>query len=183
MTERRHRIILVIVTLLFLGFVVRIAVLTIGSDNQEKANLGVMTRSPYSLERLNVHATELARMTENIEDYSFGEIRRAIDETTNLVILTDREIEAQYNAWLNVKATIDSDSEYYNRLQAQLSQAQKMQNAEIMRLQTLLREAGEPSLYSSVLELLFTFVVGVFSSLAATLFWLKWRDRVSSDHR
>jgi len=64
----------------FLSLAGRKALLTLGPENQSKANLAVMARSPHSLMRLNFHTTKLSDMTDNIEEYSFVQIRRAIEE-------------------------------------------------------------------------------------------------------
>ncbi len=155
--------------LIFGALIYRSSVLTLGEENREKVNLVLMNREPVSLEKLNNHVENLERMTSNINEYSFSKIEAAIRETITLVNFTNRELNAQYNAWLEVKGKIREDSTSFQKLKNDLRKIQKMQGQEILALKKLLDEAEQPNSFADGFNLALTFTLGIMSSLIATL--------------
>lgn len=159
------------------GLIYRVSVLTLGEENRGKANLVLMNRSPISMQKLNMHVAQLEEMTGNIGDYSFSNIKHSIEETIDLVNQTNREIEAQYYAWLQVKDLINHDEESFVQLKEQLLQIQSLQDNEILSMKRVLDEAEKPSLITDMFNLTLTFLLGIFSSLFATIGWSLWKKK------
>jgi len=151
--------------------------LMVGENNRINSDLIIASRTPLSLDQLNIQAVKLKKIADNIDSYSFGQIKQAINETVNLVKISNREINAQYEAWLNVKSKINVDTKHYVQLKHQLSKIQELQTAEIIRLRLMLKNAERPSIIVDIWNLILTFVLGVSSSFAASLLWKKYKSR------
>lgn len=174
-----HRLIGLSIFLLVVvaGLVYRTSTLMLGEENREKVNLVLMNRAPLSLQKLNEHAKKLESMTADIEQYSFAGIRGAIEETTHLVTLTNRELKAQYDAWLEIQTRIKSDAGSFYRLRDQLDEIQNLQDQQILDLKRMLEAAEKPSVVDDFINLSLTFLLGVFSSLLASAAWAEWKNR------
>ena len=175
------RLIALVLFLLALAgaLVYRSSVLMFGQENKDKINLVLMNREPKSLQKLNDHAGKLEAMTTNIEEYSFFDIRTAIQETTNLVTLTNRELEAQYDAWVDIQDRIKNDSGSYYKLRNQLNDIQNLQDRQILELKKMLEQAEKPSIVDDFISLSLTFMLGILSSLLASAGRSEWKRRRS----
>jgi len=156
---------------------VRGAILTVGEENNRRANLAIMGRSADSLARLNAHMASLDRMTANIERYNFGQIRETLALTNSLVSQLGREFAAQQKSWEAIQAEIRKDEISFLDLKNQLAQIQKLQAGEIVRLKQAIDEATRPSLVADMVNLFFSFVLGFLSSIAASWAYVRWKGR------
>ncbi|SFL26820.1 hypothetical protein SAMN05216302_105015 [Nitrosomonas aestuarii] len=177
MNNKRVFVLLFCFFIVISGLIYRASVLMVGNENSEKANLVLMNRSPVSLQHLNEHAGKLEEMTNDINNYTFSSIKREIDKTIKLINLTNLELKAQYEAWISVKGMMKSDSDSLIKLKDQLDTTRNLQQKEILKLKKILDEVQKPSLITDLFNLALTFVLGVLSSILATMGLTLWRNR------
>src|SRR5258706_735627 len=90
----RQRFILSAILLAMLIVLVRGAILTVGEENNRRANLAIIGRSADSLARLNAHMASLDRMTANIKRYNFRQIWGTLAFTKFIVTPLRLEVAA-----------------------------------------------------------------------------------------
>lgn len=171
----RSRFLLSAILLGFLVMLVRVGILTVGEENARRSNLAIMGRSAASIDRLNAHMAQLNQMTSNIENYNFGQIREALALTTTLVNQLGREFKAQQTSWEKVQAEIRRDQISFLELKNELAQIQDLQANEIVRLKKAIDEAARPSIFADAINLVISFVLGFFSSIAASWAYVRWK--------
>ncbi len=154
----------------------RAAILTVGAENRELGNLMIMSRNPIQLRLLNQHAADLQTMVDDIENYSFADISTSLRRTVAIVAAVNTEIEAQAKAWMETKSQMDTDSAAFLKLRSELETIRSLQDEEIVELRGLLAEAEQPSIMADTFNLVLTFVLGVFSSVLATMLLRRFRS-------
>lgn len=173
--KKRRNLILFCLWVCFLALVVRSAFLTIGSANRMQSSLAVMNRSPQSFIALGTQVEKLDKITANIDNYKIGEIKDALIDTAILARNANKEFQAQYESWLFVRGAIDKDKNSFLQLRKKLDEVQKLQDGEIVHLKELLDESNKPSLASEIFNFSSAFVLGVFSSIIATMIYEKYK--------
>ena len=185
----KGRVILVgfILGLMPLCLIYKNVVIAYGSEENLKVDLVLMNRQVESLSRLNRLSTDLEMITENIENYSFAQIKKSILDTVDSINLTNREIQAQYDSWVRVKNDIKHDREVFLELRDDLSQIQMLQDNEILKLKDFLESAEKTTLVSDSVSLFLTFFVGVLSSISASAAWRLvqgyWKKKISEKNQ
>jgi len=119
-------------------------------------------------------------MINDIESLSLKDIRSTITKTVTLINLTTREIDAQYEAWIDLKAKMDSDGESFKELKGNLNTIKTLQSEEIKSLKKTLDDVTAEKVSTQFLSLLVSFVVGVLSSVAASLVYPSIKSRAKS---
>jgi hypothetical protein len=175
--RRRFGLIAFMLAIVFVVVMARAAVLMLGEENQRRADLAVMGRTPLSLVELNQQMSLLRNLTADIDHSSFQQIRDALTRTITLVDRTNTELIAQNEAWKETRSRIKNDELMYRSLRANLDNTRRLQDEEIIRLKRMLDRAQRPSMLSDAMSLVFTFTLGVISSMLATLIypWCKKR--------
>lgn len=161
-------------TLVFLLFAIgvlllcwRAAYVSLGRDNRDRTNFILMMRAPTSVLKLEEQSSNLQRMSRHIDQYRLVDIVESLKETSRLASNANLELKAQYEAWMNVKERVSSDARAYLEIQKKLAATNQLQAQEIDRLHAVLAQAEKPSFLYSGLSLVFTFVLGVLTSMAS----------------
>lgn len=156
----------------------RAYVVTIGAENVTQTNLMLVTRTPHSLTKLKNHTEKMSSMIEDIESLPLKDIKSTILETVNLINLTSREIDAQYEAWIDLKAKMDTDGITFRELKNKLETVKTLQNQEIADLKSVLDDVYNQSVTSQMISLIVSFLVGILSSIAASFLFPKVKDKI-----
>lgn len=171
----------VLIIIVFFGFLgYRAAVATMGIENVTNTNLMLVARTPNSLIKLQEHSEKMNLMINDIESLPLKDIRSTITKTVALINLTTREIDAQYEAWIDLKAKMDSDGESFKELKGNLNTIKTLQSEEIKSLKKTLDDVTAEKVSTQFLSLLVSFVVGVLSSVAASLVYPSIKSRAKS---
>jgi len=173
----RVKIIFFLIVLVLIIYLVRFGILTIGDSNRLVRNLVIMNRTPVSFVELSNQVIELQKITSNIDNYSLNDIKKNLLLTASFADLAGREFKAQYESWILVKNQIEKDTSSFVQLKQQLDEVQKLQNDEVVRLKKLLDETTKPSMFSSSMNLIASFILGVLSSVLASHIYVMWQQR------
>lgn len=178
--QKRVKVFVLAIIVIFglLGY--RAAVTTMGMENVTNTNLMLIARTPHSLIKLQEHSEKMNLMINDIESLPLKDIRSTITKTVALINLTTREIDAQYEAWIDLKAKMDSDGESFKELKGNLDTIKTLQSEEIKNLKKALDDVTAEEASTQFLSLLVSFVVGVFSSIAASLMYPSIKLRAKS---
>lgn len=173
------------VTLTVLTMVIAVSALcykayvtTLGIDVETRTNLMILARTPQSLISLKEQSKELDLLASNIEKNSFEDIKKNIDRTIYLINSTTKEIEAQYKSWENVKEQMNVDSSKLIILKQNLDNIQSAQTEEIAKLKAILNTAYTESAIDKSVGYIVSFVIGVLSSLIATIIFPTMKSKV-----
>ncbi len=138
----------------------------------------ILARTPQSLISLKEQSKELDLLASNIEKNSFEDIKKNIDRTIYLINSTTKEIEAQYKSWENVKEQMNVDSSKLIILKQNLDNIQSAQTEEIAKLKAILNTAYTESAIDKSVGYIVSFVIGVLSSLIATIIFPTMKSKV-----
>lgn len=175
--RRRADLLLTVFVLLAVALLVRAAFVTIGTSNRLQTNLALMNRTPQSFLDLGAQVETLSEMTAEIDQHSLAEIKSALITTSRLAAYAQVESRAQYDAWLAIKNASVQDKKVFLQLRNQLDEVRRFQDTEIVRLKKLLDDSTKPSLLADGMNLMFSFVVGVLSSILASRLYEPWKAR------
>lgn len=175
--RRRAGLLFTVFVLLAVALIVRAAFVTIGTSNRLKTNLAIMNRTPQSFLDLGAQVETLTEMTAEIDQHSLAEIKSALITTSRLAAYAQVEYRAQYDAWLAIKNVNAQDKKAFLQLRNQLDEVQRLQDTEIVRLKKLLDDSTKPSLFADGMNLMFSFVVGILSSILASRLYELWKAR------
>lgn len=175
----KFRIKLILTTLSIIGivYISYFGILMVGNSNKLNTNISIMNRTPTSFIELGKQVQKLQIMTSNIDNYTLNDIKSSLLTTANLTNLASSEFKAQYESWLFVKGQINKDADSFIQVKQKLDQVQKLQDDEIVRLKELLDKSTKPSLLSSSLNLLISFLLGVLSSIFSSHVYSKWLQK------
>jgi hypothetical protein len=165
--------------MLFLAGVIfgmRALYLTTNQENVERAAIIVMNRPLASASGLSEAVAQMRAISSNVELFPLATIRKKLLEVAGLISTNNAEIEAQYQAWTKVKESIKTDAASYLEIRDRLAVLQRTQDKEILRLKEALAATQRPSLFADSLDLLLSFVLGVFSSIVASALW-EWHSK------
>jgi len=140
-----------------------------------RTNLMLMTRTPQSLKLLEAQNRKIAQIASDIDSYSLREIKDVLSQTSRVAGRTTTELRAQSDAWEKIKTKIDIDANTYKDVQQNLSLVARLQSAEIVKLNKLLDDSTKPTLWNNILALLSSFLLGIVSSVAATMAYDKYK--------
>lgn len=144
-----------------------------------RTNLIVMTRVPQSLGRLEVQNQKIAKIADDIDSFTLKEIKQVLGETSRIAERAKFELRAQADAWEKIKTKINVDASTYYGVQRDLAEIGALQSEQMIRLNRILDESSRPTLWESASYYFWSFVLGVISSLAATILvkkFIYWRS-------
>lgn len=159
----------------------RAAYLAYSQESQDRTNLMLMTRTPSSLGGLESQSKQLSEVAANIDQHSLSDIRELLDRTAVTARYVSREIQAQQDAWRYVQTKSVADAETYRKIQADLNIVTKIQEQEIVRLNSLLDQAKNSPLSITILTSIASFVLGILSSLISSHLYDQWKSRKSAE--
>ncbi|MEL4280695.1 MULTISPECIES: hypothetical protein [Shewanella] len=171
--RKREKFFYAMIIIAFAALAYRAYVVTRGTENVTKTNLVMIARTPQSLTKLQHHSEKINLMINDIESLPLKDIKSTIVETVDLINLTSKEIEAQYAAWINLKNKMDNDGLTFVELKNKLETVQILQKQEIENLKGVMNDIYEQSLLSQITALFISFIIGVFSSIAASFLFPK----------
>lgn len=129
---------------------------------------------PKFMDPLRVQVRDLQALSQRLERVSIGELRSALERTAGLTEQATREFELQYASWTVLRGQIKNDGSSYDALRVQLADVQNLHEKEIQRLRAALDLAAKPSVWSDIWTTLLSFVLGIASSILATMTWERW---------
>jgi hypothetical protein len=176
-TEWRYRLVVTLFALSFLTLAGRGYYLATSPFIRTKANLVVLNTEQSSVAALVSQTEQLRLLTNNVERASLADIRAALEKTVTVANRAALDFQGQFEAWSELRGKIKQDSSTYDALRAQLSDLQKLQQGEILRLKEALDAAQKPSIFADVFNLSLSFVLGVLSSILASALYEGWRRR------
>ena len=153
---------------IFIALSCRTAYLMLSDENKNRSNLAILARGSFGFHHLIEHAAYLKGITDNIENVPLGKIREALEQTSHLIDLANRDIEVQSDAWASIKGSMNNDAKAYAELQKSIAAAQSAQANEIVRLQALLDEARSGVGWSYTWNTIVSILIGVLISVVAT---------------
>ncbi|OBT06768.1 hypothetical protein A9267_12745 [Shewanella sp. UCD-FRSSP16_17] len=181
MITQKRVIVLVLIILGVFGLLgYRAAVVTMGMENATSTNLMLVTRTPNSLTKLQEHSDKMNLMINDIESLPLKDIRSTITKTVALINLTTREIDAQYEAWVDLKAKMDDDGVTFRELKKNLDTIKTLQGEEIISLKKTLDDVNNDDVSVQFISLLISFIVGILSSTVASLLYPSIKDKAKS---
>jgi len=145
----------------------RAAYLSLGDDNRTRTNLVLMTRTPLSLSKLEAQTKLINKVSLHIEDYSLKDITRLLSDTARLASNANREIRAQTDAWVEIKASASKDAKTFKDLQQSLATTNQLQAQEIDRLRDVLDSAEKSTPFYSAMSFIATFAGGIIMTILA----------------
>lgn len=175
--EARQKVLIAVLGLVTSGVMIKVWFSMIGDDNQAKANLAVMARTPRSFVALEEQTKLLDSMTSDISQFTLAQIKDELEKTNHLVKTARQEFVAQNEAWVKVSRFAEKDMDSFIELKRKLDEVQRLQDEEIVRLNELLEESQKDSFFESLFGFIFSFSMGVLSSIAASHLYERYKTR------
>lgn len=169
----RPKLIVVIFAFAFTTVAARAFFLATNPINQLRATMVAANSPQDSLAALVRQADQLESLSQNIEAISIATLRQAMNDSVAAAQRAALDFDSQSKAWSELRGKIKNDSSTYDQLRKDLYELKKMQSEEIVRLKTLLDEAQRPSLFADIWNLVFSFALGIGSSVFASALYDK----------
>lgn len=163
----RLRLVIIGIFLIAVSLVLlwRSAYVSLGEESRARANIELMTRTPLNLSKLEAQTKLIDDVSHHIEDYSLKDIADLLHHVANLAAFSNREIEAQSEAWIKIKTSASVDAKAYQELQRNLAVTNRLQAEEINRLRVVLSKAQDRAPVYYFMSFFWTFLVGVVIAL------------------